>query len=298
MSSPSQPSKFARIQTWLALGLLLLMLALGIAWYGFSLEVHHRFWHNIAGRLEGPMTFRFILQPTMAFIAALADGIRDVKAGHKSFFWTKVDDPAAPARPPAGGGIRHLTARAARAEHGHHLPVQGARPFLSGRGLRDGDPARHHSVFRLPLDASNGWRAGGWRASPPVRRREGSMPAASVPFPLDIEKVSGMSSKDAGGTLFEDAPLTGLQKRLGLLGTGRLNVGRRALLVSWWAGRRSSCLPLRKAWRRASTSSPRCCGRSERTRAISSPRRCSCSPRPCARRNSTRSFAISPAAGS
>ena len=40
------------------------------------------------------MTFRFILQPTMAFIAALADGIRDVKAGHKSFFWTRVDDPA------------------------------------------------------------------------------------------------------------------------------------------------------------------------------------------------------------
>jgi len=39
------------------------------------------------------MTFRFILQPTMAFIAALADGIRDVKAGHKSFFWTRVDDP-------------------------------------------------------------------------------------------------------------------------------------------------------------------------------------------------------------
>ena len=40
MSSPSQPSKFVRIQTWLAFGLLLLMLALGIAWYGFSIEVH------------------------------------------------------------------------------------------------------------------------------------------------------------------------------------------------------------------------------------------------------------------
>jgi hypothetical protein len=57
------------------------------------------------------------------------------------------------------------------------------------------------------------------------------MPATSVPFPLDIEKVSGMRNKDAGGTLFEDAPLTGLQRRLGLLGTGRFNVGRRALLV-------------------------------------------------------------------
>jgi hypothetical protein len=57
------------------------------------------------------------------------------------------------------------------------------------------------------------------------------MPAASVPFPLDVEKVPGMSSTDAGDTLFEDAPLTGLQKRLGLVRAGRLNVGRRALLV-------------------------------------------------------------------
>ena len=93
MSDPSHPSTFARIQTWLAVALSLGLLALGIAWYGLSLEVHQRFWHNISSRLEGPMTFRFYLQPTMAFIAALYDGIRDAKAGHKSFFWTKVDDP-------------------------------------------------------------------------------------------------------------------------------------------------------------------------------------------------------------
>ena len=40
-----------------------------------------------------------------------------------------------------------------------------------------------------------------------------------------------MSNKDAGGTLFEDAPLTGLQNRLGLLRAGKLNIGGRALLV-------------------------------------------------------------------
>src|SRR5262249_2957777 len=35
----------------------------------------------------GPMTFRFFLQPTMAAIAALHDGVKDAREGHKSFFW-------------------------------------------------------------------------------------------------------------------------------------------------------------------------------------------------------------------
>jgi hypothetical protein len=94
MTGAGQPSAFACGLTWLALGLALILLALGIAWYGLSLEVQSRFWHNIFGRLEGPMTFRFYLQPAMAFFAALVDGMRDVKFGHKSFFWTKVNDPA------------------------------------------------------------------------------------------------------------------------------------------------------------------------------------------------------------
>ena len=127
------------------------MLALGIAWYGFSIEVHHRFWHNIAGRLEGPMTFRFILQPTMAFIAALADGIRDVKAGHKSFFWTRVDDPEH-----QHGRLREgafATSRLALLGLSMDIIYQFKvlDHFYPGRGLRDGDPARRHSVFHFPM---------------------------------------------------------------------------------------------------------------------------------------------------
>jgi hypothetical protein len=80
--------------TWLALTLTLGLMGLGAVWYGISAEVHQRFWHNIFGRLEGPMTFRFYLQPAMGFLAALHDGIRDVKLGHSSFFWTAQGDPA------------------------------------------------------------------------------------------------------------------------------------------------------------------------------------------------------------
>ena len=79
--------------TWLVVAISAVLLALGIFWYGWSMEVHHRFWADIFGRLHGPMTFRFYLQPTMAFIAALIDGIRDARFGHKSFFWTAQHDP-------------------------------------------------------------------------------------------------------------------------------------------------------------------------------------------------------------
>jgi len=40
------------------------------------------------------MTFRFFLQPIMALIAALFDGIKDARAGRSSYLWTILTDPA------------------------------------------------------------------------------------------------------------------------------------------------------------------------------------------------------------
>jgi hypothetical protein len=91
MTSDS-PSRRLRALTWLALLLSAVLLVLGIVSYGWSMEVHHRFWHDILARASGPMTFRFYLQPTMAAIAACHDGIVDVRRGHKSFFWTALFD--------------------------------------------------------------------------------------------------------------------------------------------------------------------------------------------------------------
>ena len=91
--SRDQPSRGARVMTWLAVGLPVILLAWGIAQYGWSTEVHQRFWSDIFARASGPMTFRFYLQPTMALIAALHDGIRDARFGHKAFFWTVALDP-------------------------------------------------------------------------------------------------------------------------------------------------------------------------------------------------------------
>jgi hypothetical protein len=45
-------------------------------------------------RPGGAMTFRFILQPVMATVAAMVDGINDAKTGRSYYLWTILADPA------------------------------------------------------------------------------------------------------------------------------------------------------------------------------------------------------------
>jgi hypothetical protein len=59
--------------------------ALGLLLYGFSAEVQNRLWQDIFDRPGGPMSFRFILQPTMAAIAAFADGAKDARLGRAPY---------------------------------------------------------------------------------------------------------------------------------------------------------------------------------------------------------------------
>lgn len=54
-----------------------------------------RFYDDLIGRTQGPMSFRFFLQPTMALIMALRDGVKDAKTGRPPYFWNIVNDPAA-----------------------------------------------------------------------------------------------------------------------------------------------------------------------------------------------------------
>ena len=51
------------------------------------------FWSNLVGRLTGPMTFRLILQPVMATIYAVRDGIKDAKEGRPPYFWSIFTHP-------------------------------------------------------------------------------------------------------------------------------------------------------------------------------------------------------------
>ena len=48
---------------------------------------------NFFGRMDGPLHFRFILQPLMACIFAVIDGIKDAKTGKPAYFWAVIVDP-------------------------------------------------------------------------------------------------------------------------------------------------------------------------------------------------------------
>lgn len=81
-------SVLGRVVAFLALTLILL----GALWYGLSSEVLHRMWQDLADRPSGPMSFRFVLQPAMATIAAAHDGIRDAQLGRSPYFWAILSD--------------------------------------------------------------------------------------------------------------------------------------------------------------------------------------------------------------
>jgi hypothetical protein len=84
------PSKTQILQAQIASLLVLGLLALGVAWYGVSDESLGRLWTDILDRPGGPMTFRFILQPTMAIIAALRDGFHDARLGRRPYIWALI----------------------------------------------------------------------------------------------------------------------------------------------------------------------------------------------------------------
>lgn len=79
---------------WLAVGIAAVLLVLGLLTYGLSSDVNARVWRDIIDRPGGPMTFRFILQPCMAAIVALHDGIKDARLGRSPYLWTLLSNRA------------------------------------------------------------------------------------------------------------------------------------------------------------------------------------------------------------
>ena len=47
-----------------------------------------RFWSELVGRVGGPFTFRFVLQPAMAILFAMRDGIKDAHQQRPAYFWS------------------------------------------------------------------------------------------------------------------------------------------------------------------------------------------------------------------
>jgi hypothetical protein len=87
------PSKTQILLARLVILVLIAFIAAGVLWYGLSEEVRHRVWEQLVERPGGPMTFRFILQPCMAAIAALRDGVNDAKSRRSPYFWALFANP-------------------------------------------------------------------------------------------------------------------------------------------------------------------------------------------------------------
>ena len=76
----------------LALACSVLLVVAGVLWHGVTVENVQRLWRDLVERPDGPMSFRFVLQPLMASFAAIRDGRNDARTGQAPFFWTLLWD--------------------------------------------------------------------------------------------------------------------------------------------------------------------------------------------------------------
>jgi hypothetical protein len=57
-------------------------------------EILTRFWDQLIAQPSGPLAFRFILQPVMATILAVLDGLKEARTGRSLFLPTILFDPS------------------------------------------------------------------------------------------------------------------------------------------------------------------------------------------------------------
>jgi hypothetical protein len=77
----------------LVIVLAIFLIVVGLLWHGVTVEAFQRFWHDLIERPDGPMRFRFVLQPAMAAIAAIHDGRSDARLGRGPYLMTVLRNP-------------------------------------------------------------------------------------------------------------------------------------------------------------------------------------------------------------
>jgi hypothetical protein len=77
----------------LVIAIAALLIMAGIVWHGVTVDNFQRAWRDLTDRPSGPMAFRFILQPSMAAIAAVRDGLRDARTERSPYLWTILREP-------------------------------------------------------------------------------------------------------------------------------------------------------------------------------------------------------------
>ena len=55
-------------------------------------EIFARVWEQLVGRVSGPMSFRFVLQPCVALTLAIRAGLSDARKGRPPYLWKVLTD--------------------------------------------------------------------------------------------------------------------------------------------------------------------------------------------------------------
>ena len=88
----AEPQKLSLLAK-LVVSFILVLIVAAVVWHGVSIPTFRRIWHQLIDRADAPMRFRFILQPLMAAIAAILDGLKDARTGRSPYFWTMLGNP-------------------------------------------------------------------------------------------------------------------------------------------------------------------------------------------------------------
>ncbi len=71
----------------------IILIVSGVLWYGVAFATIERVLRQLVDRPGGPMSFRFVLQPIMAAIAAIHDAHIDARLGRAPYVWTMLYSP-------------------------------------------------------------------------------------------------------------------------------------------------------------------------------------------------------------
>ena len=74
-------------------GIAAILVIAGVVWHGITFTTIERVLRQLVARAGAPMSFRFILQPAMAAIAAFHDARRDARLGRAPFMWIMLHQP-------------------------------------------------------------------------------------------------------------------------------------------------------------------------------------------------------------
>jgi hypothetical protein len=88
-----KPQRLSLLATLVVASMIALVVA-GIVWHGVTVATFARIWRQLVERTNEPMRLRFVLQPLMAAIFAIRQGLKDARTGRRPYFWTMVSDPS------------------------------------------------------------------------------------------------------------------------------------------------------------------------------------------------------------